>query len=47
MIDIYYVGSGVKYHSLSHWSIVMTSQVEFLTGPLKWLNQPGKKVKDF
>ena len=25
------VGSGVKYHSLSYWSIVMTSPVEFAT----------------
>ena len=24
--------SGVKYHSLSYWSIVMMSPVEFLTG---------------
>ena len=34
MIDIYCVGkfgSGVKYRSLSHWSIVMTSPVEFST----------------
>ena len=29
MIDIYFVVSGVKYHWLSYWSIVMTSQVEF------------------
>ena len=29
MIHICCVGSGVKYHSLSHWSIVMTSLVEF------------------
>ena len=29
MIDICCVGSGVKYHWLSYWSIVMTSQVEF------------------
>ena len=32
MIDIRFVGSGVKYHSLSYWSIVMTSPVEFSTG---------------
>ena len=31
MIDIGSVGSGVKYHSLSYWSIVMTSPVEFST----------------
>ena len=32
MIDIYCVGkfgSGAKYRSQSHWSIVMTSAVEF------------------
>ena len=28
MLDIC-VGSGVKYHSLSYWSVVMTSPVEF------------------
>ena len=32
MIDICFVESDVKYHSLSYWSIVMTSPVEFLTG---------------
>ena len=31
MIDICCVGSGVKYHSLFHWSIVMTSPIEFST----------------
>ena len=32
MIDICCVGSGIKYHSLSYWSIVITSLVElFLT----------------
>ena len=31
MIDIGSVGSGVKYHSLSYWSIVMRSPVEFST----------------
>ena len=55
MIDICCVGSGVKYHSLFHWSIVMTSPIELSTdefsakqyeSPLKWHNQPGKKVKD-
>ena len=55
MIDIRCVGSGVKCHSQSYWSIVMTSPVEFSTGefraktgmksPLKWHNQPGKKNK--
>ena len=28
MIDICCVGSGIKYHSLSYWSIVMMSLVE-------------------
>ena len=32
MIDMCFVGSDVKYHSLSYWSIVMTSPVEFSTG---------------
>ena len=32
MIDICCVGSSVTYHSLSYWSIVMMSRVEFLTG---------------
>ena len=32
MIDICCVASGVKYHSLSYWSIVMTSILEYLTG---------------
>ena len=48
MIDIGSVGSGVKYHSLSYWSIVMTSPVEFSTGiksPLQWHDQPGKQNK--
>ena len=31
MIDMCFVGSDVKYHSLSYWSIVMTSPVEFST----------------
>ena len=31
-IDICCVGRGVKYPSLSYWSIVMTSLVEFSTG---------------
>ena len=31
MTDICCVGSGVKYHSLSYWSVVMTSPVEFST----------------
>ena len=31
LMDICCVGSGVKYRSLSYWSIVMTSPVEFST----------------
>ena len=52
-IDICCVGSGVRYHSRSYWSIIMTSLVEFSTGefrakrgmksPLKWHNQQRKK----
>ena len=34
MIDMC-VGSGVKSHSLSHWSIVMTSPVEFSSGEFR------------
>jgi len=41
VIDICCVGSDVKYHSLSQWSIVMTSAVEFSTRH----NQPGKNNK--
>ena len=41
VIDICCVGSDVKYHSLSYWSIVMTSAVEFSTR----YNQPGKNNK--
>ena len=32
MIDICCVGSGVKYHTPSYWSTVMTSPVGFSTG---------------
>ena len=35
MIDIHCIGSGVKCHSLSYWSIVMTSPVEFSTGEFR------------
>ena len=35
MIDICYVGLGVKYHLLSYWSTVMTSLVEFSTGEFR------------
>ena len=56
MIDICCVGSGVRYHSLSYWSIVMTSPVESfdrwnssqtgMKSPLKWhINQQEKKNK--
>ena len=56
-IGICCVGSRVRYHSLSYWSIIMTSPVEFSTGefrakrgmksPLKWRNQPRKKWRTF
>ena len=35
MIDICCVRTGVKYHSFSYWSIVMTSLVEFSTGEFR------------
>ena len=35
MIDICRVGIGVKYRSLSYWSIVMMSPVEFSTGKFR------------
>ena len=35
LINICCVGSGVKYHSLSYWSIVMTSPIEFSTNELR------------
>ena len=34
-VDISCVGSGLKYHCLSYWTIVMTSPVEFLTAELR------------
>ena len=43
MIDICCVGSGVKYHFLSYWSIVMTSQVEF--SPVSF--KPNRYEKSF
>ena len=52
MIDICCVRSSVKYHTMSYWSIVMKSAVEFLTGEFrefsyeksfKMDNQPEKK----
>ena len=45
MIDICCFESGVKSRSLSHWSIVMTSPVEYSTGEFR-ANQE-KKIKDF
>ena len=49
------VASSTLCHSLSYWSILMTSPVEFLTGefrikngkksPLKWHNQPGQNER--
>ena len=35
MIDRCCVGSGVNYHSLFCWAIVMTSPVEFSTGEFR------------
>ena len=46
MIDICWVGSGVKSHSLSYWSIVMTSPVEFSSGEFR-TNQKKIIIKDF
>ena len=43
MIDICYVGSGVKCHPLSYWSIVMMPPVEFSTS--QFCAKPGKKNK--
>ena len=43
MVDICCVGSGVKYHWLSYWSIVMTSQVEF--SPVNFI--PNRHEKSF
>ena len=41
MIDICCVGRGVKYHSLSYWSIVMKSKWEFFD---QWISrQTGMK----
>ena len=45
MIDICSVGSGMKYHSLSYWSIVMMPLVEFSTSQFR--AKPGKKNKGF
>ena len=36
MIDICCVRSGVQYHVLSYWSIVMMSLVEFSTGVVEF-----------
>ena len=46
MIDICCVGSGVKSHSLSYWSIVMTSPVEFSSGEFR-ASQKKIIIKDF
>ena len=35
MIEICCDRSGMKYHSLSYWSIVMMSPVEILTGEFR------------
>ena len=34
-VDICCVGSSVKYHSVSNWSVIMTSQVEFSIGEFR------------
>ena len=57
MIDICCVRRGMKYHTMSYWSIVMKSAVEFFEpvnfAPNKYEksfkidNQPEKKIKDF
>ena len=55
MIDICHVGSRIKYHLLSKWSIVMTSLGEFrlvnfapnsYESPLKWHNQSTDKGEE-
>ena len=55
VIDICCVGNGVKYHSLSYWSIVDDTGRIFdrliwrqtgMKSPFKWHNQPDKKKKN-
>ena len=51
MIDICCVRSGVKYHTMSYWSIVMKSPVNFVPNKyeksFKMDNQPEKKYRTF
>ena len=57
MIDKCCSPSDIKYHSLSYWSIAMTSTVEFLTSEFHVPNRyeksfqmawpTRKKIKDF
>ena len=57
MIDKCCTPSDIKYHSLSYWSIAMTSTVEFLTSKFHVPNRyeksfqmawpTRKKIKDF
>ena len=44
MIDICCVRSGVQYHSLSYWSIVMMLLVEFSTGVVEFCAKEAVKV---
>ena len=44
MIDICCVRSGVQYHSLSYWSTVMMSLVEFSTGVVEFCTKQVVKV---
>ena len=44
MIDICCVRSGVQYHSLSYWSIVMMLLVEFSTGVVEFCAKEVVKV---
>ena len=44
MIDIFFVGRGVKCHSPSYWSIVVTSPVKFSTARLVF-KKPSRFVR--
>ena len=53
MIDMCFVGSDFKYHSLNCHDVtreIFDRWISHQTGmksPLQWHNQPGKKIKDF
>ena len=53
MIDMCFVGSDVKYHSLNCHDVtsgIFDRWISHQTGmksSLQWHNQPGKKIKDF